>query len=284
MPALWKAADDASAANQRLFFNVKRWELVGLVTGALAALLPTSWLWGFGPGLSVLAFLLVVALQVASIGPRAEARWYDARAAAESIKSASWQYAVGGEAFRLKDADSDARFFERLREILNAVPKLDIGPASGATAGVTSGMRAIRGRPRAERMSIYRDFRVQDQVQWYARKADENRARGRLFKVIIIVVESAAVIYGLIRYKFELDTDILGVLAATGAGLIAWAQAKKYAFLAESYSVTSHEIELVAATLESVASEDQWAQLVHDSEAAFSREHTMWQARRQGPA
>jgi hypothetical protein len=60
-------------------------------------------------------------------------------------------------------------------------------------------------------------------------------------------------------------------------------QAKKYANLSEAYAVTSHEVSLVPSTLSAEATEEEWAQAVHDAEAAFSREHTMWQARRQGP-
>lgn len=284
LPALWKAADDASASNQKSFFNIKRWELGGLAVGAAAALLPGPIWWSVGPFVCVAAFILVLALQAFDVGARAEARWYDARATAESIKSAAWQFAVGGEAFRLSDADAEERFTRRLEAVLAAVPKLDIGPVSGTAAGVTPSMELIRALPLADRISVYRQFRAQDQVRWYARKAQLNRARSRLFKRVIIGVGVVAIAVGVVRFKLEFDPDFLGLLAAICAGLIAWTQAKKYAFLAESYSVTSHEVNLVAATLKSAKSEDEWAQLVHDAEAAFSREHTMWQARRQAPA
>jgi hypothetical protein len=65
--------------------------------------------------------------------------------------------------------------------------------------------------------------------------------------------------------------------------VIGWMQAKKYASLSEAYAVTSHEVALVASTLSAELDEDAWAQAVHDAEAAFSRELTMWQARRQAP-
>lgn len=284
LPALWHAADAASAASQRVFFRLKIAELTGLVVGGAAGLAPGSWAGGTGPAISVFAFLAVMVLQVSRVGARAEARWYDARAAAESIKSAAWQYAVGGEAFRLDDADAENRFVARLRDVLGNVPDLDIGPATTVAAGVTPSMAAVRQSSQEDRAATYRQFRIDDQVRWYAAKAKWNRARSRIFTSVTVIVEGVAIVAGFLRFKLETDTDLLGLLAAVAAGLIAWSQAKKYTSLAQSYSVTSHEVNFVAATVTVPVSADQWAQSIHDAEAAFSREHTMWQARRQGPA
>lgn len=284
MPALWRAADTESAACQTRFFRLKILELTGLVIGAASGLIPGSWSGGLGPAISIVAFLSVLTLQISRSGAKAESLWYDARAAAESIKSAAWQYAVGGEAFRIGTRDPDIMFVTRLREVLANVPKLDIGPAPTIAAGVTPVMASVRLMSQEDRARVYRQLRIEDQVKWYANKAAWNRKRGRIFTGITVAVEAAAVLAGLIRFKFETDTDVLGLLAAVAAGLIAWSQAKKYAFLAESYTVTSHETHLVAATVQAPVSESQWAQSVHDAEAAFSREHTMWQARRQGAA
>lgn len=282
-PALWGAADTASASNQSRFFLLKRLELSGLVLGAGAALLPGALLGGVGPAISVLAFLAVICLQLSRAGAKAESRWYDARAAAESIKSAAWQYAAGGEAFRLDNADAEQRFLARLREILQNVPKLDLPPVNSASAGVTPSMATVRDLPIHDRAEVYRQQRVADQVRWYAAKSTWNRRRGSLFVVLTVVIEAVAVVCGVLRFKLEADLDLLGVLATVAAGLVAWSQAKKYEFLAESYSVTSHEVGLVAGTIGTSETEEEWAQLVHDAESAFSREHTMWQARRQGP-
>lgn len=284
LPALWRAADKASAASQTRFFRLKTLELAGLAIGAASGLIPGSWAGGLGPAISVVAFLSVLILQVSKLGPKAESLWYDARAAAESIKSAAWQYAVGGEAFPINNGEADKLFVTRLREVLANVPKLDIGPASAITAGVTPTMASVRLMTQEERAHVYRQLRIEDQISWYAKKATWNRTRGHVFTGITVVVEAAAILGGLVRFKFETDTDVLGLLAAVAAGLIAWSQAKKYAFLAESYTVTSHETNLVAATVIAPVPESQWSQSIHDAEAAFSREHTMWQARRQANA
>ena len=103
MPALWHAADAASAANQTIFFRLKIVELAGLAVGAAAALVPGSWAGGAGPAISVLAFLAILLVQVSKVGAKAEARWYDARAAAEAIKSAAWH---SGSGMQMSRSDS----------------------------------------------------------------------------------------------------------------------------------------------------------------------------------
>ncbi len=284
MPPLFHAAEDASDANQRRFFRLKIVELSGLVVGVAGGLVPAAWAAGLGPAVSVLAFLVVLTLQISKVSPKAESRWYDARAAAESIKSASWQYAVGGEVFRLEDADAEARFVARLQDVLRTVPALELGPVTRASAGVTPDMSALRSSSQEKRSSDYRRLRIDDQIAWYASKSRLNRKRSHIFAALTVGTEAAAIVAGLWRLKFETDTDFLALFAVVAAGLIAWSQAKKYTSLAQSYSVTSHEVNLVADTVRAPVTETKWAQSIHDAEAAFSREHTMWQARRQGPA
>ncbi|MBV9820798.1 MAG: SLATT domain-containing protein, partial [Actinobacteria bacterium] len=127
----------------------------------------------------------------------------------------------------------------------------------------------------------YRTGRIEDQVRWYSRGANKNRRRSRMWRAALVGIESAALVVGLLRIGGHLDLDLLGVLGTAGAGLVAWMQAKNYTYLAESYAVTSHEVGLVAQAVYAGVDEPVWAQKVHDAEAAFSREHTMWVARRQ---
>ena len=283
LPALYHSAEEVSAESQKAFYRFKFAELTILALGAAAGLLPTRGAGGVGPILALGCFLVVIVIQASRVTERSERRWYDARAAAESIKSASWQYAIGGEAFRLDDRDAAGRYHQRLEEILHALPTLDIGVASVDRAGTTAPMDALRVTPQTERCARYKRERVAEQVSWYAKKAACNKKHARIYRWSLIGVETVAVLIGILRVRNVVDIDFLGVFAAVSAGLLAWTQVKNYVFLAESYAVTSHEVNLVADTLRSPVDEDVWSQNVHDAEAAFSREHTMWLARRQGP-
>lgn len=281
-PALFASAELESAESRKLFFAVRGAELASLTGAAALAVVPIDWAGRAGPILTVLMFVVALGVQVSRVGNRAERRWYDARAAAESIKSASWQYAVGGEAFRISDAQADTVFVERLRDALRGLKHLNFGAASSDCAAATDSMRCVRQSSQAERFRVYRQRRVAEQVEWYKNKADWNRQRSRVFGGVTIGVEFLALVLGLLRVTGSVDVDLVGVAAAGAAGLVAWSQAKNYSLLAESYAVTSHEILLVAESMKANVTEAEWAQNVHDAEAAFSREHTLWSARRQG--
>lgn len=282
-PALLDATEKASASHQSAFFWSTGWQLGLLAAAAGTALIPEGWLGNLGPIVTLVLFLGALALQAGGVAPRAERRWYDARAAAESIKTASWEFAVGGEAFRLDDGTAEARYHDVLKRVLANVKSLDVGAAGTKNASVTPSMKALRAKDRAERAAVYLSGRVEDQVDWYSSKADDNKRLARRFGIAVIAVEAVAVLVGLLRVSGSLGPDYLGPLAACAAGIVGWMQAKKYSNLAQAYAVTSHEVSLVPVTLDPSHSEESWAQAVHDAEAAFSREHTMWQARRQGP-
>jgi hypothetical protein len=225
--------------------------------------------------LALACFAIALAIRISRIGDNAQRRWYDARAAAESIKSASWQFAVGGEAYRKDDATAATRFQADLHRYLGQLSHLTVPTDSPSECGVTA--------PIGERVAAYIAHRVQDQMDWYATSATRNGLRARRWWLMLVIVEASALIVGLARVAFGFDVDWLGVLAALAASLAAWQQAKRYTELSESYAVTSHEVGLIKAASGECRSERSWAQFVHDAEAAFSREHTLWLARRQGP-
>jgi hypothetical protein len=233
--------------------------------------------------LAVAFFVLALIVRLSGVGDRAEKRWYDARAAAESVKSSAWQFAVGGEAFRISDLTAAQRFRESLGAVLETLPTLDVPAPSNTDAVITQKMGSLRSSDIANRAKIYLKERVEDQVHWYATKANWNKRRASQWRWILIGVDAAAICLGVLRATAVLHVNWLGIFAVAATGVAAWQQTKNYRSLSEAYSVTSHEVNIVSGTLTAPADEDAWAQAVHDAEAAFSREHTLWLARRQGP-
>lgn len=199
------------------------------------------------------------------------------------LRPSSWEYAVGGEASRIDDPNAEDRFREILKKFLDNVGTLDIGADGTSNSMVTEALRQLRRQDKATRVESYLTWRVEDQIKWYSSKATHNRIRYRHLAVVVVAAEVVAFTLGLLRAGGRVDADLLGPAAAMAAGLIGWMQAKKYANLTEAYAATSYEVSLVPPTLSVDSTEEEWAQAVHDAEAAFSREHTMWQARRQGP-
>ena len=283
-PGLLKATEKASAEAQRYFFLVTGGQLSLLALAAISAVIPEGKLANIGPTSTLICFILAITIQISGATSKLEKRWYAARAASESIKTAAWEFSVCGEAFRREDTSAERRFIEVLKNVLAAVPSLEVGAASSKNgSAVTNSMRDLRDSPQNVRSSIYIDKRVNDQVDWYTKKSEHNKKRYLMFGLLVVIVELIAVVLGIARVSGNIGPDFLSPLAACAAGLIGWVQAKKYANISEAYAITSHEISFIPGTLKDIGTEEEWAQAVHDAEAAFSREHTMWQARRQGP-
>ena len=282
-PDLYEAAETAAARSQKKFLLERGFEFAALVAAASFGEIPRSSIGHEGPVIAFAFFALALILRVSGVGDRAEKRWYDARAAAESVKSASWQYSVGGESYRMSDQTADTRFIGALEEMLATLPDLDIGATPDSGPAITPEMRDLRNSAQSERARAYLLQRVQDQVRWYSQKAKWNKDKARLWRWILIAVQSSAVLLGGLRVLGVFDVNWLGILAAAAAGIAAWQQTKNFSSLSEAYAVTSHEVNLVSSTLDAEANDKDWAQSVHDAESAFSREHTLWRARVQGP-
>ena len=269
---------------QARFLLLQQTELGALVVSAVGSELA----WRVGStnitalaGAGTLLVAIVVRIYVTSAHP--EHRWYDARATAESAKTLCWQYAVGGEAFPLGDTGSRARYLARIRTLTDRFPGLDVPAGTSADAQLTPAVEALRSSDLDARRAAYRADRVLDQQRWYSNEANINRRRARLWGRTLLIAEVLASGFGFLRGFGVIEIDWAGILAAVAAAALAWRQTKQYESLAESYSVTSHDVAALVATVDDAGTEQEWATTVHDSEAAFSREHTMWLARRQGP-
>jgi len=283
-PPLFDAVDTAAAEAQHQLLVLRGLELTSLVAAAGFAEFPGSALRGAGPILTIIFFVLALLLRVSGSDVAAERRWYDGRAAAESLKSMSWQYAVGGESFRIGESGSDQRFVDNMRAILKELSDLDIPLPDAKNTAIPTEMTAIRSVDRRERAELYIRLRVRDQLAWYRAKATWNKRRASQWRAGLIGIEAAAGLLGLGRALGWYDVDWLGIFAALAATFAAWQQTKNFQGLSRSYAVTSHDVALVNSSIGSETSEEDWAQAVHDAEAAFSREHTLWRARRQGPS
>lgn len=278
-PALLAATEAASAGSQRTFLVSRATEFASLAFAAGFGAVPRHVEHGVGPAVALIMFVIALVVRLSSIGDNAEKRWYDGRAASESVKSAAWQFASGGEMFALSDPDAASRFLQAQQQVLKALPNLDV-PVDANSTAITSAMHELRAAPLAVRTATYLAERVEDQRRWYSSKAIHNGRRARQWRATLIIIEGTACLLGLLRVLGAFDVDWLGLLATVAAGIAAWNQTKNHASLSESYSVTSHELTLLAASMTAYDNERAWAQAVHDAEAAFSREHTLWLARR----
>jgi hypothetical protein len=281
-PALYRAQSERSARAQRDVLTAVKVSLGGaLVAAVLGAFEVKRNDVDFAALGASLGFLLSLFASSWLLWRRPERDWYDARASAESIKTLTWQFAVAGGEFASKDesdAETRSRFLARLREILDGLRGVGT-PVSANGSQISRTMLELRASSLELRQSAYRTGRIEDQQDWYAKKAGWNEKQRKIWATITLLLQAAGFGGGIARAFFALEVDSLGIAAALVAAATAWARTKDYAELAEAYAVTSQEIGLLRGEV-MPTNEADWGVFVERAERAFSREHTLWRARK----
>jgi hypothetical protein len=303
LPVLFRQADGLSIRAQRRYFAMLAAELVFLTLGAFFGVFGSARILNVQLNLGELTlpsfsatYLVAGALILSALIIRlyrfvghADARWYAARAVAESVKSLAWRYAVGGQPFALS-LDSEAAetlLLHRLSDTLDDVPRLahalnvvakdKVNPSTGA-------MNELRTQDLDVRIESYRTGRVDDQLRWYERKARVNHRLARRAHWILALLEAIGVIFILLQLTLTVlrgaSFPLEGFIAVLVTAGIAWSQAKRYQDLSISYRIASREAHSLKGSIPKEPGEAAWAAFVDDAETAFSREHRLWRATR----
>lgn len=279
-PALYRSADNLSLRSQQHFFRALKTHLTMLVIAAVLSILSL-------PHWSIAAAQLVVLLgalacSIYMFTVRPIRFWYAGRAVAESIKTITWRYVCRAEPFNSDDTLARNDFSQTLKQIVEQNREVCQSLTEYLDGEqFTPVMENMRSKPLEERRTIYANFRIKDQLTWYAKKAADNRKMAHYFFCALIIVNSIAVICALLRMIFVNQpfwpTDVFVALAAS---FLSWMQAKRYSELSSSYALAAHEISLIKECSLLPDTSDKFSKFVGDAENAFSREHTQWVARK----
>lgn len=279
-PSLYRVANRVSSDAQRNFFLALAGHLIALiVAAALSVAAFPHWIVA---ACQVFALLIALSCSVYLFSVRPDKSWYLGRAVAESIKTIAWRYACRAEPFESADASAKAAFRGRIRVIGEQNRSIFHSPVECLGGPqITAAMDAIRALSLEGRVASYLKLRIDDQLRWYSDKAQFNRNVGRTFFWALIVANAVALTFAVIRVAFPerpfWPTDIF---VAVAASLLAWIQAKRFSELSGAYSLAAYEIGLIKEQVGGQDSEDKFSAFVGDAENAFSREHTLWVARR----
>jgi hypothetical protein len=300
MPTLYQQSDRASKFAQTLFFRLLGSELILITLGALVSLLgglvhPTPaidigsiTLLGhtvtFVPVVELIAGALIFAalvIRLIRFFGHFDAKWYEARAVAETAKSVAWRYAVGGRPFGLDSASQDQeQFTTRSQDIVRDMHKRWRAEGLAALGQITESMRALRDQPLNERQRAYLNGRIRDQRAWYETRQQENRRRALVAHWVLVAFEFLGIVFAVLQALGIVNLNLQTLATALVSGGIAWTQAQRYEELSASYGVAASE----AAALETAPQvsdpikEAEWAAFVDSAEEAFSREHRLWRA------
>jgi hypothetical protein len=279
-PALYGGADASSTQYQRNFYGALIGSLGCLTVSALLSVinLPAGWF----AAVQIVVLLTSLGLTIYLATKQPQGLWYEARALSESVKTVSWRYMMRAEPFDGSDSEARRHFLETLGNILQANKRSSSRAIKMLnTEQITTKMIGVRSLDLPGRKDCYHAERVSDQHDWYTRKAKSNARASDLWFGLVIAANALAVLIAVGKILFPtVDHWPTDVFVAIAASLMAWLQTKRYQELAASYALTTHEIGLLRAAFPDDGDERSFSEFVADSESAFSREHTQWQARR----
>jgi hypothetical protein len=280
-PALYVSADRASIEAQSELLLIYRLNGILLVSGATLALF--SSMSRIVAILTAVAFLSSLFLAILSNYNKLHKKWYQARALAESVKTATWRFMMDAEPFALPPEESMESFRCLLTELLNenkGIGSYLAGDWSDKDQ-ITQKMLEIRSSSYPEKRNIYLDDRIDEQRKWYAFKSGENRKSAKYWFIILCFFYGLAILFSFVRIAYPeqpfLPIEVFAVAAST---VIGWTQIKRFAELSSAYGLTAHEIGIIKSRYSAVDNDIKLSSFVSDAENAFSREHTQWAARR----
>jgi len=285
-PGLFRAADRTSTSAQKMYFTLQCIYLVSLIIGGILG----AFTFLFPEGVSIylytsMAIVLAAGLLVLWIGRarQDDKIWFDCRAVAESVKTATWRFMIGAPPFENDDA-IDQRFISELQEIREARPDCQkhlAGALDANAPAISDFMRQMRTHTFEERKQFYIKQRLCDQKSWYSRKARINARIGDRWFWSIVVLQVFAVVTAIAQIPIRgFYVNIVTIITTCAAVAVAWNQMKRHDELKRTYTLAAQELSELEAIAHGVTTNEDFLQLVEQVEEAISREHTMWCARR----
>lgn len=285
LPALYKAANREAARAQRQYFRMLRGQYFCLFVASMLTLFSS-----YVDQMILLAsyfFLLVcgalAALTLATAKPNQN--WYRFRALAESCKTLSWRYMMRADPFPETSHQIDLTFATRLHELVTFHPidATRLTAVEDADEQATAGMRDIQRSDFELRKAYYLEHRIDNQLNWYKKKADTNRRASEKSLALIVLVYIAAMAATGAQFYYPVAQDqviwVAEPLLVLAASLLGYSQAKRFSELSTSYSLTALEIQKLRSGFMLLQNDTEFRSYVNTAEDAFSREHTQWIAR-----
>jgi hypothetical protein len=234
---------------------------------------------------NTLAAVLLVAGFVAKLTARSRAfdrDWFDGRSIAETVKTNAWKYMMRTTPYDGPTTEADAAFHADIRNILLSSVKLraDHMPNPGEVYQITPRMRAIRDCGIDARRGVYLAARVNDQTAWYSNSAAANAKAGSQWFWLGLIAQGAAISATIASISITGGPNLATLFAACAAIATAWSQIGRHDELAKSYAVAANELILLRETLLAADDDASFTAAVITIEAAISREHKMWMAKR----
>ncbi len=277
---LWQRYRAWATTSARLKSATAKWKrrvLILTVAGtALATLgpfardaaIPTGWLL---PVLGSAALAIATYLGKELLDTQHEEAWTRARAAAEIYKSEAAKYAVQAPPYAGENREQVLR--ARLEELATL--------GKGLPADSVAGAAAIARMPATFWTATdYVKNRLDDQIEFYRRKAAEHTAVMTKGRVVSLLLGGSAALLSLATgaapERATLIAAVLGVVTTTGGAVGAYFHASHFEAIALKYRETADALELLKLDLNRVSTPEARGGVVTKAEAIMQAENAAW--------
>jgi hypothetical protein len=283
-PALFLTADAASLWGQGRYLLFARLELLCIFLSAgLGAVISILGVAGSRAVATAAAVLLVAAALIRSLNRSTQPnkKWFEGRAVAESVKTLTWKYMTHVSPLQAEGSKADDVFSRDLAEILGdrtlLIPRRHA--LSSRMEQITPAMRRIRGLTFDERRTLYIRYRLQDQLAWYTRSSEALKRQGDLWFLGGALFEVLALAAAIFLIASPTGGNFIGLFSTAAAAAVSLSQLRADSEAADRYALAAQELSIIEPRMEN-ADEKTFAECVKEAEAAISREHKMWVAKR----
>jgi hypothetical protein len=194
----------------------------------------------------------------------------------------TWRYSTSGEPYEQDEKTASKKFRESLLEILTENKQFiaEGFDNSGSSDPITNKMLSVRTLSVKERIDYYAKYRIDNQLKWYNKKVKFNTRRHRQFFIASILLYILAIGCHIFLVIDPIAFNLASIFATVVGCFLSWTKMRQYRELAQSYAVTANEIALIKDVARGIDAEKDLHVFIGDAETAFSREHTLWLARR----
>jgi hypothetical protein len=273
MPPAIDAAGAASETAQQRYRRAVAASLVLLIVASIGGLSEEP----IGGWISAAAFVLALALTVRGPTTNWQRDWHEGRFVRERGKSLTWKYAVGGAPFGLATEDAKDAYDHEIEEATKHLPGHHDAPQAPADA---TGPAQVRGRELEQRRAAYRAGRLQNQIDYYTRKAEKLRSSARFWRCAAILFQLLGIAGAVWKGLEHTERDWLALFATIAAAVVAWREVDDDQFMADTCRNAQRALEQLARREPSGDAEAEWASYVAEVESTLTREHNLWIARR----
>ena len=204
--------------------------------------------------------------------------WQNARYLAESTLSNAWLFVWRCEPYNIDQKSSMVKFIDTVEKLEHEV---DIKPflslVSNNEDEISDWMIEFRNHDLENKKKCYKNHRLNDQINWYTKKANYNQRKSTLlFCMGLILMGAGALLTILVIYDKIPDWAYLGFFTTVAVSVFTWFQTKRHDELRITYSVSAQELTRFKEKFNIVSDEMELVELVENIEKSISREHKLW--------